>query len=172
MMNTRGMEGPFQLFIAVIVMGMSLVIGFYLISMVSCWRCNETAKIVTSNFKETIANVGKGDIGTADVVSLNLPDCISGIYLKHIDANCRVSCPMHPMSCWIILLDSRCSGRIMQECIDISGDTVIDAQDLNINPIAYSSSDQSLQNALPFTMKTYNIRVSKEAGNTIKLGKP
>jgi hypothetical protein len=178
-MKDRGfVGGPFQLLIGVIVMGMALILGFFLINWVSCWRCNETLKVEVSGFKAKIENVGAGDVGTVETELLELPDCGKGIYLKHVEPgagfDCSQACPQHPMSCWFITGDSRCSGRLINDCIDVSGDTIIQA-DPTIAQLASGTGDPWIDGSIPFTSESKHLRIRKIetlTGKVIMIDKP
>ncbi|MBN2517769.1 MAG: hypothetical protein JXB14_02910 [Candidatus Altiarchaeota archaeon] len=176
-MKTRGFEsGPFQLFIAVIIMMMSLIVGFYLINMVNCWKCEEMGRTEATDFKEKIANVGDGDVGSVAVVNLELPECIKGFFIRKILGNpgegkCKSFCPQHPDQCWVFFGDSRCSGRYILECIDIAGDTDMNV-DSTLAVASNNPNDEWIDTAYAFTSKSYLIRIYKSTPNTIDIGKP
>lgn len=184
-MKTKGFEGPFQLLIAVIIMGMALTVGFYLMNMVNCWRCEEMARAEAIDFKEKIANVGDGDIGSVATVNLELLDCIEGFYIRSITPDipsekdkCKGLCPQHPDQCWVLFADSRCSGRFLLECIDIAGDMIIEADPLvsvewdEPGCPGPGCGDEWKHTSFPFTSKTYLLKISKSAPNKILIGRP
>jgi hypothetical protein len=127
-MKKKGFAGgPFQLLIGIVVFGMALVIGAYLFNMINCWRCDELLKIEATDLKEAIASVGKGDVNSKKNLVVELKgSCAKGIYLNKV-SNCASICYAHPNDCWVVLAESRCTGLIMRECIDISGDVDIES---------------------------------------------
>jgi hypothetical protein len=182
-MKRRGFAGgPFQLLIGIVVFGMAIVIATYLFNMINCWKCEELMKIEAVELKEAIASVGKGDTHSRknDVIEMQ-GHCADGIYLNRIEAGgnikCRSFCPNHPNSCWVIIANSRCSGgTIMRECIDISGDAVIEYDsNVGVNPTSTDPNpDQWVTgpDARAFLATTTPIKVEKTGPNTILIGKP
>jgi len=181
-MKNKGFEGgPFQLLIAAIIMGMSLVVGFYLMDMVGCWRCEEMARAEATDFVEKISSVGDGDKGSVTVANVELADCIEGFYLIHVgmagEGKCSTLCPQHPDQCWVLFADSRCSGRFLMECIDIAGSMEIYPDPEDPSPIASAApagnEDPWISGAeYAFTSKSYIIRIEKSDRNIITLGRP
>jgi hypothetical protein len=135
-MRRSGYEsGPFQLFIGIIVFSMALGIGAYLFDMVNCWKCNELLKIQAKNLQENIGSLGDGS-GSKIPMMIQLEDlgsCAKGIYIRQFKEEsglqCSSFCPQHQQSCWVVMWESSCGGKSLDfdGCIDISGDTVIDA---------------------------------------------
>lgn len=134
-MKGHGYEsGPFQLFIGIIVFGMSLAIGAYLLEMVNCWKCNELLKFEAKELQEMLTIAG--GVGTRIPLTVDLEDlgsCARGIYIRQYKEGaglqCSQFCPQHPKSCWVVMWESSCGGKSVDfdGCVDISGDTVIDA---------------------------------------------
>jgi hypothetical protein len=177
-MKKKGFAGgPFQLLIGMIVFGMALVIGAYLFDMINCWKCEELLKIEATQLQEAIASVGKGDAHSRknDVVELH-GYCAQGIYINHIGTddgtiNCRSFCPNHPNKCWVIVAESRCSGgKILQECIDISGDMEIDS-DLGIGDFQ-SPDDLWKHESFAFLVSDTPVKIEKKGASELEISKP
>jgi hypothetical protein len=175
-MKSRGFaDGPFQMFIAVIVMAMSLTIGFYLMNTVNCWKCTETAKVESTNFREALSNVGRSDQGTMKKVQVEVPSCVDGYYLKHITGsglNCKYFCPEHPNECWVLSWESECGGEQSTECIDIPGDIDIDykADNIVFRSSAGAPGEQTFSSdADVFAQSTYFLGIYKSSPTTIEI---
>jgi len=181
-MNSKGfVGGPFQLLIGIVVFGMAIVIGFQLISMVQCWKCNELLKTEAINLRETIATVGNSDIGSKLPVTVKLQDlgaCAKAIYLRQVDSEedpelrCESFCPEHPNSCWVILTESTCGGEgISIECIDIRGDTVLEDPDNVFGGKIADSYNDWIKGSYAFTTTTL-INVVRTSPDTVEIRKP
>jgi hypothetical protein len=172
-MNKKGFAGgPFQLFIAIIVMAMSFTVGMYLMDIVNCWKCNEVAKAEANTFAEKISNVGMGDVGTVETDRLDLPGCVRGFYVKHIPERCEGMCPKHPMSCWILVTDNDCKGGTEIQCIDISGETIIDSEwDRALGTGNEWLDDTANSRSWAFIQSTQLLKITKTGTNTINIGK-
>ena len=141
-MKKRGFEeGPFQLLINVIVLGMALTLGYYLYDNVQCFQCNTRFDNEILTLRETIATVGKGDVGTRkhDFVRVEeIGSCAKALYLRKLtneeNFKCEKFCPEHPNNCWVIFATRRCGDKMnpVPDCIDISGDTNIESEILPI----------------------------------------
>lgn len=170
-------SGPFQLLIGVVVFGMALTIGGFLLDSMQCWKCNELLKIEATNLREAIASVGNGDINSRKNILVEIEDlghCAKGIYLKKVTAagniNCRSICPSHPNSCWVILTESSCGGKgIDLECIDISGDSLIEDPDNILGVI--SSAEPWLNDARAFS-HSVSVSIEKTSPTEITINKP
>lgn len=176
-MDRKGfVGGPFQLLISIIVFSMALVIGAYLFDMINCWKCNELFHIQVVELKESIASVGKSDTHSKDNVMVDLGElshCAKGIYLKQFEGEdtCRSVCPSHPNSCWMILSDHTCgdTGLKWEGCIDIAGDTVIEAPALGV--LDYDPEHPVTEEAYAFD-RTLLVKVEKTGPNTILIDYP
>lgn len=174
--NRKGEWGPFQLLITVIVMGLSLAIGAYLITLVSDWKCETDAKNQLNMFAERISTVGYGDIGGVDTVRLEIPSCVEALYLRGISAsaglNCQRLCPQHPTSCWVMIAETRTRGNLETTCIDVSGSTDIGVDNKITAPLSGSYvNDEWKSGAYPFYgNRGYVLRISKDGLNHITIG--
>ncbi len=172
MKRTGFAEGPFQLLINIVVLGMALGIGFYLFNMINCWKCDEALKGQAVDLKETLASIGGMDVGSKKNIVIKVEDlghCAAGIYLKHHPGPCRSFCPNHPNACWVIIANSRCSGRIMSECIDINGDMDINAN--NILPNLQNDPDPWIEGSYAIT-HTVTLQIEKTGPNQIDIKRP
>lgn len=178
-MKKRASEsGPFQLFIGIIVFGMALGIGAYLFDMVNCWKCNELLKAQVTNLREAISSVGKGDVNSRDSMLVQLEDlgsCAKGIYIRQVREDeglqCESFCPQHPNSCWVVIPESTCGGEVLDfECADISGDTVITADETILGRLS-SSDNPWYENAFAIS-HTISLTIEKTGPSEIYIGRP
>jgi hypothetical protein len=174
----RGMvDAPFQLLINVIVFGMVITIGFYLYSNATCWRCNELLKGQGINLREAIASVGRGDLNSRENILVKIDDlggCAKAIYLRHLKADdgfhCESFCPQHPNSCWVVVTESTCGGAgLDMECIDISGDTEISAEE-GVLGMLTTAEEQVLQGAY-FISHNQLLSIEKTGPSALYIGK-
>ncbi len=158
---------------------MALSIGYYLFEMVNCWKCEELLKTEAVDFREALTSVGKGDTNSQKMFQIdvrNLGSCAKGIFLRQAKTDsgirCKEFCPSHPNNCWVVLSISTCGDQETEiDCVDINGDTVIDADpELMIGTIADDENDW-LDTAYSFSTNIF-IRIEKTGPNQIKLGKP
>ncbi len=178
-MDSRGYaEGPFQLFIGIVVFGMALVIGAYLFNMVNCWKCDEMLKIEATDLREAITSIGKGDINSRSNVIIeieSLGSCAKGIFIRKVSAasaqSCRSFCPNHPNDCWVIMTESGCSGDFDVNCIDISGDTYLDMTDPDLFSSIKDPSNQWKDGSVGL-LRTINVQIEKTGPAEITIGKP
>lgn len=94
------------------------------------WACEENLKLEATELREAIALVARGDVNSKKYVNVEMKgSCAEGIYLKHLDNNCKSFCPNHPNACWTIIATSRASEDdiIYNHCIDISGGIQIES---------------------------------------------
>lgn len=171
-------SAPFQLLISIIVFGMALTIGWFLIDNMQCWKCNEMLKIEASDLKETIVTVGRGDTNSRRIVRVEVEDlgsCAQGIYLRQVDStsgtlSCKTFCPQHPNSCWVIMTKSRCGNQDFDiECVDISGETLI-TTDPDILGTISDSSNMWIDQATAFS-HTLTVSITKTGPNELHIGK-
>jgi len=160
--------------VTVIVLGMALTVGFFLIEMVNGWKCEEQTRAEVIDFREKLGNVGAGDKGTVETDILRLGSCVKGIYLKHVEAghggNCELMCPKHPNSCWVIVVDTHTAGRSMIECVDIAGDSTVESD--FITQLDESFEDEWLAESYAFISSEYLLKISKIDTGKIKIGRP
>lgn len=175
-MRKKGFAGgPFQLLIGVVVFGMALVIGAYLMETIQCWKCNELLKAESIELREAINTVGNGDPGTRKTVRVEMEDlgsCAKGINIKHVTTECRSFCPNHPNNCWVIVTQSSCGDEDLDiDCIDISGDEDITADpELDLTWVT-ESNNKWIENSYGIS-HTIQVQVEKVAPTKTYLSRP
>jgi hypothetical protein len=182
--NKRGFaEGPFQMLITVIVMGMAIIVGFTLINHVNQWRCEEQMNIQATKFSEKLANVAAGGTGTVENFKLEIPRCVKAMYIKHIGGSkgkkdsCKYQCPKHPNRCWLLVVDIENRG-ISMSCIDVPGSLEIgETSGAELGTLRgctdndWCKDDGDIKTHT-FIAKTYLMKISKPRPGRIEIGKP
>jgi hypothetical protein len=141
----------------------------------SCLRCGDKFDLELVEFRENIATVGRGDIGTKayDIVPIQAyEECADAIYLKQIKTsdgfNCEKFCPSHPNDCWTLFATGGCGNYSgpNPECIDIAGETIIKSDFLNLveNP-----SGMMYKDAMIITATSSPLTIEKTGPNEITI---
>lgn len=171
-MKKKGISGePFQLLIGIIVMGMAMMTGFYLLSEVNKWRCEQTILSEAIDFREKLSDVAGASSGTVRTDVIEMPPCVEDFYLKQIKEPgknaCEYLCPEHPVQCWVTVVEIEGKGRRV-DCIDMPGDIdVISTQTLITRT---TSGDSMVKDAFSFRAASDIVFSIRKEGNKIVIG--